>query len=255
MKVKHVLIAAITLSFSLFLVTVYAYPHELDKKEVVKLSGAVQPKSEIQEVSLQTIIPTEAPTIALEEPETITEAEAQKREQSQTANLKEVVNVIKKSIYTIKNFSEKTYMDWQAITNKTSPQYSYIRDHMTVCEDGFLRDEYGNIGVALGSYFGEIGTTYEFVLDTGKVIRVVKIEEKADKDTVKGYYHKIDNSIIEFVVDTNSEELKSHTYSNGYIWSGNFNNCPDYNGKISEIYQTHIIKEVIYDESDSNRNN
>lgn len=149
--------------------------------------------------------------------------------------------VVKTPVEVLKDYSEKTYMDYKKITKTSSPQYLFIKEHMTVCEDGFLRDKHGNIGVALGSYFGEIGAIYEFVLDTGIVLNVVKIEEKADKHTVKGYYHKIDHSIIEFVVDANSKLLKKHMYSNGYIWQGNFNNCPDFNGKIVEIYKINNV--------------
>jgi|GEM_PF-5006289 len=164
--------------------------------------------------------------------------------------------IIKTPVSVLAHYSEKTYMDYRSISNKASQQYKFIQEHMKVCEDGFLRDEYGNIGVALGSYFGEIGATYEFVLDTGIVLNVVKIDEKADKDTKKGFYQKVDHSIIEFVVDTKSKELSKHKSKNGYIWSGNFNNCPDFNGKVSEIYKTEVIGGFLCNESKdkSNRN-
>ena len=142
----------------------------------------------------------------------------------------------------IANYSQKTYMDWKKITNTQSAQYQFIREHMTVDEDGFLRDQDGNIGVSLGSYFGDIGSVYEFVLDTGKTLKVVKIEAKADEHTVNGYYHKIDKSIIEFVVEPEAENLKQQIASNGYIWQGNFNNCPDFAGNIVSIYKVESIK-------------
>lgn len=166
------------------------------------------------------------------------------------------IAIIKTPVPVLKNYSEKTYMDWKKITNTSSPQYQYIKKYMTVSKDGFLRDKYGNIGVALGSYFGKIGTVYEFVLDTGKVINAVKIEEKADEHTVSGYYHKKDHSIIEFVVDTDSPSLKKHMYPNGYIWQGNFDNCPDFNGKISKIYKIEYIeREMLQHENNRDGDN
>lgn len=132
----------------------------------------------------------------------------------------------------------KTYMDYKKITNVSSPQYQYIYNSgkVYVCDDGFIRTVDGKdyIGVALGSYFGDIGSRYIFTLDTGVELRVVKIEEKADKDTdSNGYQHKTDGSIIEFVVDT--EKMWYAKAENGHIYSGNFNNNEWLKGKIIRI--------------------
>lgn len=151
-------------------------------------------------------------------------------------------DLIKKTpINVLEKFSQKTYMDWKKITDKDSIQYLFIKENMTICDDGFLRDKNGNIGVALGSYFGKVGTVYEFVLDSGIVLNVVKIEIKADKHTVNGYHHKVDKSIIEFVVEPEAESLKNQLSPNGYIWQGDFNNCPAFNGRIVEIYKIEKI--------------
>lgn len=93
------------------------------------------------------------------------------------------VDIIKtnvKNIPVCSNSQTKTYMDYKMITNKSSKQWQYINASGKIkIENGYLMEgEY--IGVALGSYFGEIGTKYIFTLDTGKQIKVVKIEEKAD---------------------------------------------------------------------------
>lgn len=127
--------------------------------------------------------------------------------------------------------STKTYMDYRAITNKKSKQYQFIHANMTVDERGYLVDNEGYIGVALGSYFGEIGTKYIFTLDTGKQIKVVKVEAKADNHTINGCYQKWDGSVIEFVIDSNAFEKSS----NGYVYNGNFNNIPEFKGKIIKI--------------------
>ena len=137
----------------------------------------------------------------------------------------------------LKSSSAKTYMCQCAITDKSSRQYQYIHNsgEITIDERGFLRDKDGFYGVALGSYFGEIGSRYIFTLDTGIEIPVVKVEEKADKHTIDGFYHKTDGSVIEFVVETQAEYMKENVHANGYIFSGNFNNNPEFKGKIQKI--------------------
>ena len=61
--------------------------------------------------------------------------------------------------------STKTYEDYRMITATDSKQYKYIHNEMTVDETtGFLYDEDGFIGVAMGYQFGEIGSRYYIVL-------------------------------------------------------------------------------------------
>lgn len=132
--------------------------------------------------------------------------------------------------------SVKTYMDYRAITDKTSPQYQFIHsDEITICEDGFLRDSEGYIGVAMGGYFGEVGSRYVCRLDNGVEIKVVKVEVKAEQDTVQNFYGKDNYDIIEFVIDTKAQWMQDNKWENGYIFSGNFNNHEAFNGKIVEI--------------------
>lgn len=131
--------------------------------------------------------------------------------------------------------SVKSYMDYRAITSTSSKQWQYIHKSGNIeIKNGYLMEnEY--VGVALGSYFGEIGSKYIFTLDTGKQIKVVKVEEKADKHTNNGCEQKWDKSVIEFVVD--SKNLQEYKASNGYIYQGNFNNAEQFNGKIVKIEQ------------------
>lgn len=131
----------------------------------------------------------------------------------------------------------KTYMDYRAITNTSSSQYWYIRNYMEVDETtGFLLDEDGFIGIALGSYFGPIGTRYYITLDTGIVLPVVKIEEKADKDTdSKGCAQKWDGSVIEFVINADIANNYYGYYGNGLVLQGNFSNYSIYQGSIEKI--------------------
>lgn len=155
------------------------------------------------------------------------------------SNIVPVVEEVEKPVkeervnYMCSDSSVKTYMDYRAITDKSSNQYRYIQAHMTVGADGFLYDEDGSIGVALGSHFGPIGSKWEIVLDTGITFKAVKIDEKADRHVYNGCQHKQDGSVIEFVIDSRKFEKAS----NGYVWQGNFNNNPDFKGKISAMYK------------------
>lgn len=137
----------------------------------------------------------------------------------------------------------KTYMDYRTITNKDSNQWKYIHsDAISLDDKGFLVTEDGYIGVALGSYFGPVGSKYIFELDTGIELKVVKIECKSDKHTCKNNYKAGCNDVIEFVIDTKAAYMRENVWGNGLIFQGNFNNCEDFRGNIVGI------KEVIYDE-------
>lgn len=131
--------------------------------------------------------------------------------------------------------SAKTYMDYRSITDQSSNQYRFIYSDITICEDGFLRDCDGYIGVAMGSYFGEIGSRYICRLDTGRIIKVVKVESKSDKHAVKGFCGSTNYDIIEFVIDSHAEWMQANKWENGLVFSGNFNNYEPFDGTIIEI--------------------
>ena len=132
--------------------------------------------------------------------------------------------------------SAKTYMDYRSITDKSSNQYNLIHsDKIEICEDGFLRDEEGYIGVAMGSKFGDIGSRYICHLDNGKSIKVIKVEAKANRDTVNGFCGSTSYDIIEFVIDTRAEWMRNNICGNDYIFCGNFNNYEEMNGTIISI--------------------
>lgn len=128
--------------------------------------------------------------------------------------------------------SVKSYMDRQAITSETSEQHKFIEENMTA-KNGFWFDQEGYIGVALGSWFGEIGTRWIFELSSGEVIYTVKIEHKDDKHTINGCQQKWDGSVIEFVVDGDSSPYWVGT--NGLILNGNFNNLEYFEGTITGL--------------------
>lgn len=145
----------------------------------------------------------------------------------------------------------KSYMDYRAITNTSSRQYRFIRNYMEVDQKtGFLYDEDGFIGVALGSYYGVIGSRYYFTLDSGVTLPVVKIDEKDDRDTdYSGCYHLNDSSVIEFVIDSDIANAYYGYYGNGLVLQGNFANYPLFRGdivKVEEVLEEENPEHVSY---------
>jgi len=128
--------------------------------------------------------------------------------------------------------SVKSYMDRKAITSETSLQHKFIEENMEV-RNGLWFDKEGYIGVALGSWFGDIGSRWVFELSSGELIYAVKIDEKDDKHTINGCQQKWDGSVIEFVIDTESSPY--WIGSNGLILNGNFNNLEYFEGTIESI--------------------
>lgn len=73
----------------------------------------------------------------------------------------------------------KPYMDYRKITDKTSKQYKFInQDNVSVNDKGMLMLDEEFYCVALGYYFGDIGTKYIITFETGQMIKVVKAESK-----------------------------------------------------------------------------
>lgn len=130
------------------------------------------------------------------------------------------------------NKTFKSFMDYRMITNKQSKQYKLIQK-LQKSSDGLLRDKDGYIAVALGSKYGNIGDRFIIKLSTNKEVRVIKADEKADKDTVNGCYHKTDNSMIEVIVQ---KELFEKSYKEASIM-GDLNYSDLFNGSIIKIYK------------------
>lgn len=127
------------------------------------------------------------------------------------------------------NNSMKTYMDGGLITAVGTKQYELIHT-MHVDKRGHYITDDGYIGVALGSYYGSVGTKYIVKLDSGKTLKVIKTDEKSDNHTVNGCYHASDGSLLEMVIDT-----KTATNYHGGQLSGNFNDYEEFRGSIIEI--------------------
>lgn len=127
--------------------------------------------------------------------------------------------------------SFKSYMDYRCITNTNSLQYKLIYGgDIVICSDGLLRS-YDYVGVALGSRFGNIGDRYIITLEDGSTFKAIKLDEKANRDTVDGCHHSSDGSCIEFVIDTD----KASQYYPEAILMGDFNYIDMFNGKVTKI--------------------
>ena len=120
----------------------------------------------------------------------------------------------------------KNWMDYRCITDKTSPQWSLLRS-VYIDENGLCK-----IGiyycVAMGRHFGNIGDKYRITFENGNTELLIHSDIKDDKDVVMQTYHSWNNSILEFLVDTNvlNKNVKR---------SGDVNTLSDFNGKIIKI--------------------
>lgn len=129
--------------------------------------------------------------------------------------------------------STKSYMDGSKIQNRASRQWKLIQT-MNVNEQGFYSTDDGFIGVALGSYYGAIGTKYLVTLENGMTYKVIKTDEKSDVHVYDGCYHRVDGSVMEMVIDEETAG-KYWGMTNGYVLGGNFNNAEEFKGQILDI--------------------
>ena len=130
----------------------------------------------------------------------------------------------------------KTYEDYRMITDETSDQYKLIHSKLKVDKKtGFLYDKDGFLAAALGYQFGPVGTRYYFTLDTGIVLPLIKTDEKDPKDASDGCAVDINGTVIEFVIDADRAMKHFGTITNGYVLDGNFNNCPELEGRIIKM--------------------
>lgn len=98
------------------------------------------------------------------------------------------------------NGTQKSYMDYRAITSTSSPQYSLTRNAETD-RNGLMHvgDYYL---VALGSAYGQkIGTKYKITLSNGRWFRAMLGDQKADCDTDTTRTVADDGSVVEFIIN------------------------------------------------------
>lgn len=100
--------------------------------------------------------------------------------------------------------SFKSYMDYRKVTDKTSPQYSFLQ----ACEDsacGIMLSD-GRYCIALGSYYAtEIGTRVDLVMENSSIVPCVVADCKNNDHTdASNQQHLVDKSVVEFVVNTDN---------------------------------------------------
>lgn len=124
-------------------------------------------------------------------------------------------------------------MDYRTITNTSSRQYQFIKANMNVGENGLLYTDDQYIGVALGSYYGDIGDKFVLTFEDGREVKVIKIDAKADIHTIDGCYQYLDGSMIELVIDT-ERALESFQQA---MLMGDFNYSDLFNGSIVSVHK------------------
>lgn len=100
----------------------------------------------------------------------------------------------------IESTGQKTYMDYRAITNIASQQYTLQQEAYTD-EMGFRRID-GYYLVAMGTYYAEsCGKTFAITFESGETIEVMIGDIKDNRDTDELNQHRNGN-VVEFIVDT-----------------------------------------------------
>lgn len=134
------------------------------------------------------------------------------------------------------------YMDWKAITDKSSDQWKLQNSGLVSTDENGIRyclDAQGRkyYLVALAERYGTtIGSAYKITLDNGTIFRVMLGDCKAPADTPNSYgrdcYNFITKSsainIVEFIVDTTSLPQKVSNW-------GTLSAIEEFNGNIVDI--------------------
>lgn len=98
----------------------------------------------------------------------------------------------------------KSYMPWTVLAANT-PQGRLSAKAIKDTETAIMTYE-GRYLVALGfAYSNQIGEKIDVVMEDGRIIPVIVGDWKATKDTINNSTHKVDGSIIEFIVNSNKE--------------------------------------------------
>lgn len=121
----------------------------------------------------------------------------------------------------------KSYMDYEAITNKNSEQYK-MQQQAETDPDG-CRVYNNRYCVAMGSYYSkQIGTPIDVTLDTGVVIPCVLGDAKNDIHTNATHQVGSHNDVVEFIVDV--DNLDSEAKRDGTLSS-----IPKFKGNVVEV--------------------
>lgn len=127
--------------------------------------------------------------------------------------------------------SFKTYMDYRAITDTSSPQYELQQEAYTD-SDG-IRRVGDDVCIAVGSaYADNIGDRLEITLESGSTFTAVVGDFKADRDTdSKHMYYPVCEGmgdVTEFIADTSKLDRQVRI-------SGSIGSVEKYSGCITSI--------------------
>jgi len=123
----------------------------------------------------------------------------------------------------------KSYMSYKAISDKNSAQYKLISEYEDT-ECGIMAVD-GRYVVAVGTYYtDEVGTKIDLVMENGETVGAIVGDIKANQHTdAKNQQHKVDGSVVEFLVDTSNLEPTAKRMGDcSYA-------TPELEGKIEEI--------------------
>lgn len=130
----------------------------------------------------------------------------------------------------------KSYMDYRAITSKSSPQYKLQHKHAYTDDTG-IRMVDGRYCIALGSHYThKIGQYVDLVLANGTVIECIIGDQKDDRDTNASHTIAHDGSATEFIVETGSLPRRVRRMGDiGYT----------YDGWLSNVVEIRIYDKII----------
>lgn len=134
--------------------------------------------------------------------------------------------------YNKKDF--KSYMDWRAITSRTSPHYKLQNQYAYTNETDGIRMVEGRYCIALGSYFTKrIGQYVDVILENGTVIHCILGDQKSDAHTDAAHIAHPDGSVVEFIIDkTKIDPLPRRMGSMSYAY---------------EEWRSPVVQIIVYD--------
>ena len=145
-----------------------------------------------------------------------------------TSKEKKVTTLLKMGLPKVSG-KTKTYAYYTAVTARRSPQYKLLRSAKCYTDKKTgIRMVDDCYCVALGSYYGsKIGTKYRITFSTGKAIKVILCDQKANRHTdSKNQYAVINNDIMEFYVE--KSKIPSGI-------RGDYGKLPQFSGSIVSI--------------------
>ena len=133
----------------------------------------------------------------------------------------------------------KSFMDYQAITDTSSPQW-YLQQEYAYDGDYGIRMVDGRFCVAIGFAFEpRIGQYFDLILENGTVIPCIISDEKKVEDTIDNMYTADNGCYTEFVV--NPSDLSEKVSAMGDISYS----CDEWQSPVEKIiiYKKNIMEE------------